>query len=77
VNEGLLDFPEVCLDAVVHDAAGNESPAEQDCIVAHDTAASLSPLRRCGVAPTTEWSGALLGLLVLILRRRTITGRTA
>lgn len=89
VDEDVLDFPEICLHGVVHDASGNVTlntedasnifPATvEDCIFAENPGiGQVGPLRRCAVAPTTEWSSAFVGLLVLMLRRRAFTDTRA
>jgi MYXO-CTERM domain-containing protein len=68
-----LAFPEICVEAIVHDAAGNLSAGAKDCRV-EDTNEDDGPLEgrgcSCTSAPARSWEAALLGLLVFGLRRR-------
>jgi MYXO-CTERM domain-containing protein len=72
-NEEALDFPEICVEAIVHDAAGNQAPGVQHCVV-EDADEDDEPLElrgcACTSAPTPPWHAAFLGLLVFVLRRR-------
>jgi len=73
VQEDALEFPEICVDAVVHDASGNIAPAVQDCEVQDGNVEGHPLFRRgCTCAATTApaWHSVLLGLLVLMVRRR-------
>ena len=72
-SEDALAFPEICVGAVVRDASGNVAPSVQDCVVQDGGSDGHPGLRRgCACAATTApgWQAALLGLLVLMLRRR-------
>lgn len=83
VDEGALEFPEVCLHGVVHDASDNVTldttdprnifPATvEDCFVARGDVPTNRRFFRgaCTLAPTHDANAALLVMLALLLRRR-------